>query len=135
MSKEARSSVMRLFGQADGSQWIFASGLVLALAGNLAIRALAPVPRPGNALYLLGAGGLLFTASLCFALVGWMLQQFEAVAKTGADRAIRVNEKDRLVDAAVGRLLVLTVCGLASAGGGIAVLVLQPKAAGVGGLG
>jgi len=120
--------LITVFERSDGTQWVFVSGLVLSLAGNLLIYALAPEPPPRNFCRLLIAAGCFGFASGSFSLIGWMLQRFEYVTRTvgtpSTSASAGADVKHRLVSAAFSRLFALGLLGLFLALAGIAVLVL-----------
>lgn len=114
------------FDESDGTQWVFASGLVLGLAANLIIFSLAPEPPPSNAGGLMTVGGCFGVASACFSVVGWMLQRFEYIARSSASpTTVPAEIKRRLVDAALLRLFTLSLVGLCLSVAGIAILGIQ----------
>jgi hypothetical protein len=115
------------FVRSDGSSWIFVSGLVLSLGGNIVVSALSPETLPGNWARLLAAASLLVLSSGMFAAVGWLLQRLEALARgasaNGVDDIAAV--KTRLVGATYSRIVWILVGGLASAAAGLGVLAVR----------
>lgn len=118
--------LVSLFGQSDGTQWIFVSGVMLGLAGNILISGLAPKPRPANAGQLILSGIFLIASSSLLSIVGWMLQQFETLARSQESSVGKILEvKHRLISAASSRLLAITSSGLVLASIGIMLLIFQ----------
>lgn len=123
------SRLTAIFEQSDGSQWLFASGLVLGFAGNLVIWALAPVPLQSNWKRLLISGGCFAVAGAFFSVQGWMLRQLEYIARTQNDppRRIYTEIKSRLVSASLGRLNIVALLGIGFTVAGFVCIALGIK--------
>lgn len=111
MSGTLRFTVV--FERSDGTQWLFMSGLVISLAGNVCVAALAPRPSPPNFPQLLLAGGCFLIASVFLASVGWILHRFEFMSRTEESSPKHAAEvKARLVVASLRRLSAMALSGL-----------------------
>ena len=120
--------IIERFLRSDGSQWLFLSGLVLGVSGNLFVNALSSQPLPCNSARLVVISLCLGAASASFAALGWTLQQFEYMARSqdAHSTRARLEVKQRLVQASVTRLSFLGVFGVALVVAGMVGLLWQP---------
>lgn len=102
--------------QSTGTKWLFLSGVVLGLAGNLAISGIGPRPLPRNWLHLLCSAIAFVFSSAMFTWIGWMEQGLDRLAQTYPNTE-RIEAKRRLVEAALPRF------GLIAAGAVVSILV------------
>jgi drug/metabolite transporter (DMT)-like permease len=118
------ANLLDIFEQSDGSQWFFASGVVLGFAGNLVIWALAPVPLQSNWKRLLLSGACFVVASAMFWAQGRMLEQLDNIARSQPDpsRTAYLTVKKRIVSASLTRLITMPIVGLGFAIAGFAFI-------------
>jgi hypothetical protein len=126
--------MIRLFvaaklSRSDGTQWVFFSGLIISLSANLLINALTPRPLPSNSHWLIAISICLVLASMCFALMGWTLQQFEYIARSEHFLSVedRTVTKQRLVSASFARLLTIVLIGTILLLLGMTAMIFQPE--------
>ncbi len=114
-----------IFARSDGSQWHYLSGLVVGLAGNVAVGALSPQPRPANAVNLLVSGLFFLCSSISFSWLGWKLQRSDGIVRSrpNSSSAFLLATTHRLVDAMKKRLLGILLLGILFSAGGIVFLL------------
>jgi hypothetical protein len=108
--------VLKWLGASDGTQMIFASGLLVGLAGNMFVSAIVPSKRPSNYDTLMCTAALWGAASVLLAMAGWLVQRLDQLARDEAQdtKAKFSTVKARYISAAASRLALLTVGAVAA---------------------